>query len=67
MLAAAEAASKAAKRRRGPGPSSQAAMFQELESAELRFNKSSKEATGGLQHACLSEIYAMDTINFFVG
>jgi hypothetical protein len=48
MLAAAEAARKAAKRSQaaGPGPSSQAAMFRELESAEQRYNNS-KEATAG--------------------
>lgn len=50
MLAASEAARKAAKRSRGAGlgPSSQAAMFQELESAEQRFSKKVEEFTRGL-------------------
>ena len=49
MLAAAEAATKAAKRRRGagPGPSLQAAMFQELEIAEQHYAQNSKDSVPG--------------------
>ncbi len=49
MLAAAEAATKAAKRMRGagPGPSSQAAMFRELEIAEQHYAQNSKESVPG--------------------
>jgi len=51
MLAASEAARKAAKRNKGAGlgPSSQAAMFQELESAEQRFSKKMEDSMPGLQ------------------
>ncbi|CAL8465365.1 g4901 [Coccomyxa elongata] len=55
MLAAAEAATKAAKRGRGvgPGPSSQAAMFRQLELAEQHYAQNSKESVPGNKAALI--------------